>query len=450
MNLDSSRWGMLLTMVLIGCGQQSPGTRDPGVSEKKIVRQEKKIVMKETAAPVQGTSDILGLSFRVHRVKLSYSDKGAPLNLDPDMTPTSAITLSASAPEVKLPSFKTHKQWYGLLTLAGQSWNFVVDGDARGKGVLWVDRNQNRDLSDDGDPVACQWENSVFGGDVTLLVPSGTSAPPQPYRLFLITTVGMEGQDQSAPQAVYYATGYWTGTVFPENDKTTGYGCFVYDNPADLNFENDVVVLDLNSNGTAEDLERFRPGVLRRVGRNLIMFNRVDAREMAAEFLVAPYSKEVERLALPDVLTELAKLPITGNLAPVFQSRDMAGAILTLADYRGKIVLIDFWATWCGPCVREMPNVIRVYEKFKDKDFRIVGISLDQAQKDLEDFIAERKIAWPQLFDGRGFEGNLPFMYGVRSIPSAFLVDRKGIIRAVGLRGEDLMKKVEELLEQKD
>ena len=119
-------------------------------------------------------------------------------------------------------------------------------------------------------------------------------------------------------------------------------------------------------------------------------------------------------------------------------------------DYKGKVVLLDFWATWCGPCRAELPAVRKVYEDLHAKGFEILGVSLDNADtaEKLAAFTASNKMPWAQISDGKGWQAELATKYGVRSIPAAFLIDGKGKITAMGndLRGERLRPAVEAAL----
>lgn len=136
----------------------------------------------------------------------------------------------------------------------------------------------------------------------------------------------------------------------------------------------------------------------------------------------------------------------TGAAFPPFAETDLDGKPLTLAAFKGKIVLVDFWATWCGPCVQELPNVLAAYEKYHAKGFEIVGISLDQDRAKLVAFMAEHKVAWPQFFDGAGWKNKLAKEYGVNSIPATYLLDGDGNIIARDLRGRDLDRELAQRL----
>lgn len=121
---------------------------------------------------------------------------------------------------------------------------------------------------------------------------------------------------------------------------------------------------------------------------------------------------------------------------------------IALSDYIGKnkIVLIDFWASWCGPCIQEMPNVVEAYKLFKDKGFEIVGISLDQDRAEWLAAIKQLDMTWPQMSDLKGWDSELSKAYNIQSIPFTLLVNEKGEIIGENLRGNELINKLSELL----
>ena len=134
-----------------------------------------------------------------------------------------------------------------------------------------------------------------------------------------------------------------------------------------------------------------------------------------------------------------------GKPAPNFQVTDLKGEELSLKDFHGKVVLLDFWATWCGPCIAEMPKIKKTYEKYKDQNFQIIGISLDRSKEPLEAYIEEEGLAWLQYWDE---SRKLRTLYGVWGIPSAFLIDGEGIIRKASLGGFDVETAVAELIKE--
>ncbi len=136
---------------------------------------------------------------------------------------------------------------------------------------------------------------------------------------------------------------------------------------------------------------------------------------------------------------------MTGAVAPDFTQNTPEGEPFSLSDLRGKVVLVDFWASWCGPCRRENPNVVRLYNKYKDRGFDVLGVSLDRSKQPWLKAIDKDGLPWHQISDLRGWKNKAAQLYSVSSIPHTILLDREGRIIARNLRGEGLHKELKRI-----
>ncbi len=170
--------------------------------------------------------------------------------------------------------------------------------------------------------------------------------------------------------------------------------------------------------------------------------------------LMATYAKkymEMYGAKYPEAAAQLDKVikasasMMPGAEAPDFTMNTPDGQPLSLKDLRGKVLLIDFWASWCGPCRRENPNVVKAYHKYHDKGFDVLGVSLDRDKKRWLDAIKKDGLIWHHVSDLKGWSNEAAKLYGVRSIPHTVLLDKNGKIIARNLRGQALEQKLAEI-----
>ncbi|MCL3778791.1 AhpC/TSA family protein [Prolixibacteraceae bacterium JC049] len=144
-------------------------------------------------------------------------------------------------------------------------------------------------------------------------------------------------------------------------------------------------------------------------------------------------------------VSTMQKLAIGGQ-APELEGKSPEGKTIKLSDFNGKYLLVDFWASWCKPCRHENPNVVKMYQAYKDKGLAILGVSLDQDANKWKQAIKDDQLTWAHISDLKGFNSEFSAKYQVRAIPATFLLDKDGKIIAKNLRGESLVNKLKELM----
>jgi thiol-disulfide isomerase/thioredoxin len=151
------------------------------------------------------------------------------------------------------------------------------------------------------------------------------------------------------------------------------------------------------------------------------------------------YGRQVEEFI------RLNKDIVMGQPAYDFKQTDVQGKDLKLSDFRGKTVLLEFWASWCGPCRRENPELVKTYQIYKDKGFEILGVSLDDNKDRWLSAISHDQLPWPNLCDLKGDRNEAAIIYGIGAIPDNFLIDANGLVIARNLRGKELREKLERI-----
>ncbi|MDB6168425.1 MAG: thioredoxin family protein [Verrucomicrobia bacterium] len=326
----------------------------------------------------------------------------------------------------------------------------VLDEPADGPARLWIDRNANGDLTDDP-PV--KWDARKEGE--TMVTWGGSAAVETAYgaekRALGLSMYRFNKDDPKRAglrnTLLYYRTCGFSGNVSLGGKS---YAAVLTDDAATGDFRGTDaatgprvnLLLDLNGDGRFDSkAERFDVRKPFNVAGTTYEITGLTA--SGGTFTIAKSDKTV---------AELPKAPVLGDRPFAFQQKNTLGEPVRFPeDYKGKLVLLDFWATWCGPCVKELPNVTKVYEEFHPKGFEILGVSLDSASglAKLAQFTKDKGMPWPQVCDTKGWPSPLVEGYSVHGIPAAFLVDGKsGAIVAMGsdLRGEQLRTTVERCL----
>lgn len=172
-----------------------------------------------------------------------------------------------------------------------------------------------------------------------------------------------------------------------------------------------------------------------------------EARSVAQRVLDHPAASRLVKTEAENILAGRKSYAVGKPLDIRFTAVD--GRKIDLRDLKGKVVMIEFWATWCGPCVAELPRVKKLYDQYHEKGFEIIGVSLDDDKDTLLKFMKKNEMTWPQYFDGKHWNNDLSFRFGIDSVPTEWLVDKKGILRETDDRS-DLEQVVRGLMEEKN
>jgi peroxiredoxin len=333
---------------------------------------------------------------------------------------------------------------------AGKKVVVLLDESIPDKSRLWLDANGNGDLTDDPAPT---WTSRTSQtGGLTLTQWNGTASVPLDYGAQR-RDLGLKLYrfDKSDPKRTGFKTILFYYRDFGPAGKVTisdkMYVALLGDDKArgDFTASGDVrFSLDLNGDGRFDSRsESFSTNQPFNIGGTT--YELTGLKTDGTSFQIVKSDKKVAERVVPLAIK-------IGGKTPPFEDKTTEGASVRFPqDYKGKIVMLDFWAMWCPPCVAELPNLTKVYDEFHAKGFEMLGISLDSQPtlSKLKQFNQDHGMAWPQIADGKVWEARLAGLYGVRSIPSAFLVDgNSGNIVGSGneLRGTALRGSVERAL----
>lgn len=181
-----------------------------------------------------------------------------------------------------------------------------------------------------------------------------------------------------------------------------------------------------------------------------VLGNKFDPEEIEPLFLRFPEhlrNSELGKKTWDKIQT--GKRMTTGSVAVDFTQNDLNDQPFTLSSLRGKYVLVDFWASWCVPCRQENPNLVKAYEALKDKNFEIVGVSLDQNKSAWENAVKTDNLPWIHVSDLQGWKNEVSTLYGIASVPQNFLINPEGIIIGTNVRGEKLTETLTTLIDKK-
>ncbi len=356
-----------------------------------------------------------------------------------DLAADRPATLKRLPPSLSNPS-------YAVLPIGppggGQVYHVVLDEPSGKPALLYVDSNGNGDLTDDP---AAEWKGSASysGGAMLRLAAEGSE---------MEVHLALYRFDPSAPSRKAYARKlfYYRDWVRRGTMDVGGtlYAAILSDESASGDFRSAATLLiDLNGDGefhsSRESLQAREPfniggttWEIRDMSWSGESFRLARSSRSAAE-MVPPPDHRVGRRITPFVAT------------------DMRGRSVRFPeDYRGKVVLLDFWATWCGPCMTEVPNVVEVYKAQNPRGLEILGVSLDDSGQDaaVRAVLDKQGMSWPQIYEGGGWQARLAKLYAIDGIPAGFLVDgNTGLILAVSgsLRGGGLARAVQTALARK-
>jgi thiol-disulfide isomerase/thioredoxin len=326
------------------------------------------------------------------------------------------------------------------LSFGGLNRSWVLDGDDRQGYVLYADINGNGDLADDT-PLRFTNDSGKYHALLKQTVTEKIDGRDENYTVELRLEVGpVPKPDQSDPQlALKISSETLRRGVIRVGGREVAFA--LVGSQGIYNRDYNRLYFDLNGDGqpdmtTPKSAESYA-----------VMDKYVNLAGASYEFTVDRLGRSLTLKPLAEKLPDRASLEV-GSAAPEFSFSDIDGKRHRLSDYRGKVVLLDFWGVWCGPCVAEAPKLAAIHKKLHEKGFEVIGIHMGNEMAALREFIAEKGMTWPQSIEEE--RGVLHRLFRVDGWPTYYLIGNDGTIRANNLRpGDELIKKVEQQFEMK-
>jgi thiol-disulfide isomerase/thioredoxin len=333
------------------------------------------------------------------------------------------------------PAKLTAAALFGFNLVIGQkNLSWILDRDAKNDYVLYADFNADGDLSNDK-PLNFKKIDGKYVAEVHKILTETINKQRRKYSYDLRLEVAEEpSRDKTEKETVLKVQG---GTMrrgsFSLNDRQIAFALVGYNGIYD--YEAYKLYFDLDGDKKFDSETLYSPEVF------LVNEKYINIGDRSYEFKIDRYGNSLILKPLDKKLPERADLRV-GSVAPDFSFKDLDGNPRRLSDFRGKIVLLDVWALWCAPCVREAPKLSAAYKKLKEKNFEIVSLNKNDPLESLQNFIAENQMNWTHAATDEAFLN----LYRVVQYPTYFLLDKDGKIISNTLRpGEEMYKKVEEM-----